>query len=219
MGVTIHRIKQVYDLYDEVMSGLDFACKKGCAHCCTCNVVLTGLEAHFLLKHLGPAERKPVLQRIEDQFPPQRYIPKLTTNDFAKACMAGGAIEEEENDPTWGRCPLLENNACTVYEYRPFGCRSLMSRQNCAKAGYADISPLTLTMNNLFMQFIEHMDQEGISGNLSDLLPALSAQGIETALKEGRLISNHPIPALMVPPEHQAPVQEIIARLEQIRTA
>nr|NJM04649.1 hypothetical protein [Desulfobacula sp.] len=164
-------LKRTYDLYHETLAGLDAepVCREKCACCCTCNVTLTSLEAGFLMDSLGDEKKKDLLSRIEQKFPVARYIPRMTTNGFARLCMEDREVPEEENDPAFGVCPLLEDDLCTVYEARPFGCRALLSEAHCGREGFARVPPLVLTLNTLFLQVIEHLDQDGFSGNLSDM--------------------------------------------------
>jgi len=75
----------------------------------------------------------------------------------------------------------------------------------------------------MILQFIEHVDVNGFSGNLTDIL-------IFMASKENRrtyetkplknsdtlLISNLPIKVLMVPPEHRTQIQPILNALHNI---
>ncbi len=141
-----------------------------------------------------------------------------------------GLYEEaiEEPEPGSRPCPLLENETCPVYDIRPFGCRAMLSQADCAANGYAQMPPLALTVNHVFMQFIEHLDAGGVSGNLADLLlwqldnnsfgqglvntPTVDAGAGEKQV----LISNHPISGFMIPPEHRERVKPLLARLSNI---
>ena len=120
-----------------------------------------------------------------------------------------------------GTCPLLETNECSVYSVRPFGCRSLVSRERCATTGAADMPPLILTINNVFMQYIEHLDAQGFSGNLSDMVLFLGREAAGSAKatpagEENGFIENHPAPLLMVPPEHKETIQPLVQAISRI---
>lgn len=120
---------------------------------------------------LMPDKKAALLENVYKNCSLKRYRPRLTTNGFAALCMKGEEIRDEENDPSWGKCPLLtEEQACPIYEKRPFGCRALLSEMSCSETGYAQIPPLILTINNIFMQYIEHLDAEGFSGNFTDMI-------------------------------------------------
>ena len=209
----VDRLKKIYLLYETVMASEKTACRPKCAHCCTCNVTLTSLEAYFMTFFLPPAQKKALYTKITHYFPEKRFIPGMTTNQFARLCMEGADLPDEENDPAWGKCPLLENDLCTVYDVRQFGCRAMMSNTDCRHTGYAQMPSWIMTVNNLFLQAIEHLDQKGCSGNLSDMLP-VSLSGNDTN-KESVFINNEPIAVLMIPPEHRERVAPVVKELSE----
>ena len=118
---------------------------------------------------------------------------------------------------------LLEDDLCRFYANRPFGCRVLVSTLDCRTNGYARIDPYVLTLNHLFLQYIEHMDPDGFSGNLTDmlglLLPdkkgAVDFNGADLSA-DGRFVKNEPIRMLMVPPEHRKRVRPVLEQLNAI---
>ncbi len=202
---------KIYTLYDETIKTSDFVCKEKCSSCCTCNVTMTSLEANYLFHSLNSREQAGLSLKIKNNFPQKRYIPKMTTNMFAKMCMEGKELPEEENDPLWGKCSLLDDDSCSVYKARPFGCRALLSRMHCKEKGYASLPPLVLTINNLFLQYIEHIDENGLFGNLSDIMTwFVSSQSIQEGKKD--FLYNHKMPVLMVPPEHQEKVKPLLEK-------
>ncbi|MBI9089529.1 MAG: YkgJ family cysteine cluster protein [Desulfobacterium sp.] len=203
----LDKLRQLYDLYDTFMAKTDLVCHKGCATCCTCNVTITSLELDYIKATLGSGTAESPRERVEKRLAGKRFQPKTTINGFARLCMEGSEIPEEENDPAWGECPLLLNNTCTIYPARPFGCRSLVSQEDCSRSGVATLSPLVLTVNNLFMQYIEQMDCNGISGNLSDMILTGSSPSLSTGIVT---ISNQAVPVLMVPPEHREQVGPLL---------
>lgn len=225
----LDNLKKVYELYDEVMRPFDVVCRKGCASCCTCNVILTSLEGRFLFDALNPVQEESLINAIKNRFPEKRYIPKVTINQFASMCMNREEPVDAENNPDWGRCPLLRDNACSVYHSRPLGCRVQLSEIDCRKTGYAQVPSLMITINNVFQQYVEHLDSSGITGNLSDLLLFLGQAGktdpdrlkqsreFAEQLTGGYLILNRRMPVLIVPPEHQSRIRELMIRLTRIQ--
>ncbi len=218
----LNKIETLYGLYERTLDkilnldGAGAACRQGCAGCCTCNVTVTSLEVAFLFSRLCSREKDKVAQKVKDNFPEKRYVPALTTNGFVQICMSGREAPEEENDPLWGQCPLLENNLCTVYESRPFGCRAMMSGVACERAGYARMPPRVLTLNNIFLQYIEQMDQSGIFGNLSDMILLFSDVGYtrpDPARPGRHFIRNRKIPVLMIPPEDRNAMAPVIREI------
>ena len=208
-------LRKIYQLYETALADTladTRVCRKGCADCCTCNVIVTSLEIRFLLQSLDPGGLAELKQRRDKNFPQKRYIPKMTTNQFAGLCVSGQNIPEEDNNPDWGKCPLLEADCCTIYEARPFGCRSMMSQVYCRETGYAQVPPLALTITNIFLQYIEHVDHRGFSGNLSDML-ALSLENLTRFEKNQDCIKNMKMPVLLVPPEHRFAVAPLLTQL------
>jgi Fe-S-cluster containining protein len=220
----IDRLNPVYQLYERIMEYEAPACCPGCAACCTCNVTLTSLEARWMLDTLPLKRREPLRETLILRFPANRYIPKTTTNQFARLCMEDQALPEEENDPAWGECPLLENDLCTVYDVRPFGCRAMVSESVCRDTGFAQMPPWVLTVNNVFLQAIEHLDQNGYSGNLSDMLylflsgNELNNQDMQNhdLKNKGMFVKNEPIKCLMIPPEHRKRMEPIVRDLSDL---
>ena len=208
----IGKIKKIYQLYEEALADTRVVCEEGCSDCCTCNVILTSLEVRFLVQSLDSRGLSDMKQRLEENFPRKRYIPRMTTNQFADFCMSGQDIPEEENNPDWGKCPLLEANRCTIYSARPFGCRSMLSQVNCRETGFAQVPPLALTITNIFLQYIEHLDHQGFSGNLSDML-ALHLENSENFEKNQECIANMKMRVLLIPPEHRSEVGPLLKQL------
>ncbi|SDU05284.1 hypothetical protein [Desulfobacula phenolica] len=219
----IERLKKIYSLYDEAMDHMEGVCQKKCSSCCTCNVTLTTLEAEFLIEALTQREKKELQARINHCFPQKRYIPKMTTNRFARLCVEGKEVPEEENDPSWGKCPLLADDLCVLYEVRPFGCRALMSQVHCSEKGYAQVPPIVLTFNTLFSQVIEHVDENGFFGNLSDMLTLFLSDNTFMRFSDpagipddGRFVFNEKIPVLMIPLEHRERVKSFWKKLSSL---
>jgi hypothetical protein len=81
-----------------------------------------------------------------------------------------------------------------------------------------------VAVNTLFLQTVEHVDAEGCSGNLLDVLDVLASEEKRAAYAGGvlhctgnGLIPNRPIKVLMVPPEHRQRIEPILQRLKAIR--
>jgi len=214
-------LEKIYALYDNVISQYHVACKKHCMACCTRNVTLTTLEGAKLVEYIEMSGQINLFELVKNSISQKRFFPKITTNRIAHYCVSGKEIPDEEIDPAWGVCPLLKTDICPVYEARPFGCRCLISEEDCAKTGYARIDPYILTINDIFLQHIEHLDHHGMTGNLSDILLF-----IESGAKKGcsanevfvpdTLIRNHQLRMLMIPPEYRNRVKPILETLKNI---
>jgi Fe-S-cluster containining protein len=223
MTSKIGLLDQIYRLFDDFIRGQKIACKRQCATCCTGNMTLTTLEGYKMLSLLDARAKSSLMKGIYDAVEQMRFKPRITTNQMARRCMAGQDIPEEIVDPSWGPCPLLMEKECPVYEVRPFGCRCMVSKKVCAETGYAHIGDLTLTVANLFNQFIEHLDQDGMTGNLIDVLLYLDHDKNLAAIPSEKrhmlakgLIPNRPIPVLMIPPEHREQMGPLLASLKKV---
>lgn len=214
----VNTLEEVYALFDTAMAAFPFACAKQCADCCTCNVTATGLEIAYIQDRLGGRALDDVRVRLNRAGQSRRYRPLQTTNGFALACMEDRDADEEENDPSWGTCPLLEDGICTIYPVRPLGCRVMMSTTPCRQTGQADMPFLALTITTVFMQFVEHLDAGGVYGNFLDLLEhagnnALGCNGLPGKGNIAGTAKNLKIPALMIPPEHVEKTRSLVQSL------
>ena len=222
----LNLLKEIYAIYDAFGTAYQPACRKGCQLCCTANVTMTTLEGVLILSHWEAAGTSPPLSAIASAADQPRFQPKLTINRLATLCVQDKEVPEEAADPDVGPCPLLAGSLCTIYPVRPFGCRAMVSRSDCAKMGAADMPDEVLAANNLVLQFVEAIDVNGLSGNLTDILVFLSNPGHLSKCKNMEKLSatdilagNHPIPALMVPPEHQDRLQPLLQSIQQMLRA
>lgn len=216
LRIRFEKLGKIYRLFHQAADGFKSVCRIRCASCCTCNVTLTQLEARFILTSLTNGQKEKLCRKISDFFPRYRYQPKLTMNGFVRHCMEGANSPEEKNDPEWGRCPLLEDDQCSIYPLRPFGCRTLLSEIDCRKTGYARVTELLQTFQSIFTQAIEHLDQGGRFGNLSDIMAAMLDIDSEQNLSGSRLLTNEPVPVWMIPPEHRKKTAGVVRQLVQI---
>ena len=70
----------------------------------------------------------------------------------------------------------MEDSQCPLYLLRPFGCRCLVSRHDCGNKGYAEIEDFVLSVNTIFMQTIEHVDLNGCTGNMIDVITTMASE-------------------------------------------
>lgn len=215
-------LEQLYRIYDKFAGNLDVACQKHCDQCCSCNVTMTSLEGYVIVDYLISQGRTDLFGKLRAESLKKRFKPEITTNGLADLCIRGDDIPDEKIDPKWGKCPLLAESVCPVYQVRSFGCRCFVSEKDCRITGYADVDPFVITVNNLFLQYIENIDSQGCSGNLTDILLSLESSKTRQIYRTGMLrknnglIPNRPIPALMIPPEHRLKIQPM---LNSIHTA
>lgn len=223
ISVKLAALEKIYDIYDEFAASLDLACKKHCAHCCTTSVTLTTLEGYKIVKQLKSNQNTAWMEQIQRASEKVHFQPKMTTNQFAQMCAAGIDPPQEEQ-PASLTCPFLSDSQCPLYSVRPFGCRCLISRHDCGRHGYADIDDFALSVNTVMLQTIEHLDADGCSGNMLDVLRVMTGQENRQAYQEGKLdcasnglIANQPLKVLMVPPQHRTRMEPILESLRNIR--
>jgi len=214
-------LEQIYEIYDNFTKGLDVACKKYCANCCTRNVTMTTLEGYKIADFLELRGKTDLYTKIQKALYKKRFLPEITINMLAERCLQGEDIPAEESDARWGACPLLINKECPIYMVRPFGCRCFVSESNCMENGYAEVDPFVLTVNSVFLQYIEHVDKDGCFGNLTDVLLFMQTEDSRKLFEKEILkcedtwmISNRPIKAFLIAPEHKARMEPILKALQ-----
>jgi hypothetical protein len=215
-------LNRIYKIYDSLTDGLELACQKYCSTCCTRNVTMTTLEGYKIADHLIENSQSELFKKIKNESYKKRFLPKITTNKIADLCIQCKELPDEEIDRSWGSCPLLIKDECPIYPDRPFHCRCMVSKTNCVDK--AEMDPFVLTVNNVFLQYIEHIDQQGFSGNFTDVLLFMESEDNRKsyAMKnltnpaEG-LIKNLPMTIFLVPPEHKNKIKPIINSLQTIK--
>ena len=229
IATKIDMLVGIYKVYDDFSKNLTMACKRGCATCCTENVTMTTLEGYCILKHLLSKEKTDLLHAFHGTAQRGRFQPTLSTNELAALCLRGEDPPEEDNDGSGAACPFLRHSECAIYPWRPFGCRCFFSTEVCASVAYAVVSPFLLTVNTVFLQFIEHIDTGGLFGNMNDVLRFLGSEtrcsyyetyatvnSLDRLDGLGGIARNMAIPALLVPPEHQQRLKPILEELGKI---
>ena len=217
-------LDQIYAVYDQFAATLDLACKKYCAHCCTADVTMTTLEGYKIVHKLVSEGRSASIKTLKSIKPSERFQPKITTNRLADLCISGIEPPEEERPRKTSPCPFLDDSQCPLYLVRPFGCRCLLSRHDCGNKGYAEVDDFILSVNTIFMQTIEHVDLNGCTGNMIDVITTMASEENRQTYEDNRLecnsaglVPNQPLKALMVPPEHRDRIQPIIGKLKRIK--
>jgi Fe-S-cluster containining protein len=207
-------------IYEDFVAEYEVACRKRCAVCCTCNVTLTTLEGLLLINQVADEQQKPLFAQIKKSIAQPRFQPTTSINQMAQMCMLGLDIPDESADPAMGDCPLLDQDTCPVYRSRPFACRAMLSTVSCSPGSQAEITPFVLTVNQVFLQYLEAIDVPGFSGNLIDILTFLSNPLQQRKYQTGQiaaipagLTKNLQIPVLMIPPEHRERIGPLLQKV------
>lgn len=102
-------------------------CSKGCSACCRIQLV-----------PVTPAEAYAALRLVEELPEPRRTEILARFSDRVERLKAAGLAEKYLETSEQGRemllhyldlgliCPFLEDNACSIYEQRPFACRQYL---------------------------------------------------------------------------------------------
>ena len=121
-------IAYLVDLYDRsVPPRTDIACRKGCGYCCCQPVLVSAPEAFF------------IADQIHEKSDSRTAIATAAKELVGRA--PDGPIRE------WLRCPLLENQACSIYAARPLACHAFVSvKLEACLAAFVDHGPPDIPM-------------------------------------------------------------------------
>ncbi|MEW6350113.1 MAG: YkgJ family cysteine cluster protein [Thermodesulfobacteriota bacterium] len=224
VGVSIERkraiLARLYRRFDEVCADFALACRQQCRICCTQNVVATTAEVEFMLHHAGETDRDMLTQKALHKADYVRFRPRLTPNALAAFCIERRDPPPEDEVLPGSACPFRDERGCSVYESRPFACRSMISTQLCEAGGEAFVPPAVVSISSAFCQIIEDVDGGGLYGNMLDILAVFRDESALTAYRKARpwavaalLPPTMPNPGLLVPPEHQDQVMAAVTLL------
>jgi Fe-S-cluster containining protein len=101
IDATVDYLFSKIDLTTKRMSDVRVACGKGCSHCCNIWVSVTAPEVFYVAKRLSAQ----VPDRVRE------------ANELTKS------FSHEQRPYHPNPCPLLQNNQCSIYEFRPLFCR------------------------------------------------------------------------------------------------
>lgn len=207
-------LRAIFDVYEEWANTMDYACKKGCASCCTQSVTMTSLEGEAIIEFLRNNALEDKLNTIKSLNKIQSK-PLCTTNHFAGYCLEQKELKgDEQNSWNLAPCIFLEDNQCTIYQVRPFGCRSFASIISCSKNNAAEVPPVIITVNTVMMQIIEHIDQGEYWGNMLDILNIQAkSKGTWQNTDKNTISLAEPLPGFLIHPEEEEPVKQLLTVL------
>ena len=163
----------IYQRFEEWAKDREVACCKGCATCCTQNVIVTANEAELIHKYIVEHNKSEWLADILATHRTGATRPKMTTNDFAKACIDGKDVDPGSADDLTP-CLFLKDGACQIYDVRPFTCRSFASATTCGPDQPAIVTETYAATITAISQIVEHLGQKEYWGLLFDVLTAMS---------------------------------------------
>ena len=121
-------------------TGKSITCHKGCGHCCAVYVFANLQESESITHYLY--EHEDVLQHYLQQYPrwkerADRLFGVLSRIDKShEKILLGSATEEDKRifdedlaayAAQQNPCPFLRDNACTIYDVRPYVCAGIVS--------------------------------------------------------------------------------------------
>jgi len=219
-------LETIYTIFTDWNSSKNVACCKGCAACCTQNVTMTALEGELILRFIHEADMdKWFAEKLQVNRPQHR--PKMSTNDFARACLQGRGVEFGEVS-NQALCPFLKENVCQIYPARPFSCRMMISAKTCSTDQPALIPEHHLAASTALSQIIEHLGQKEYWGNMLDILPALcdisehstTAQHLNTTIMmQARMqtLTAKPLPGFLFTEDEDQTVSPLLNRIFNTR--
>jgi uncharacterized protein len=161
-------LNDIYKVFEEKTREYkkDAACAKGCGFCCKepGSIDITTLE--------GMAIRKAMQGFTKSR---QKALTKLFQQE----------IKKRENNLTVS-CPfLMKNNACMIYEVRPFSCRRIYSTHVCNFENPPVVNRKVMEAADQSIKELQQLDINGYSGHLSYILYMLSVPAFLNTYKKG----------------------------------
>ncbi len=204
----------IYGVYARWVERFPLACRKGCAACCTNSVTMTSLEGEIILDFVkGTGREEWLLEKLAGA-PPGKGWGAITMNQFAGACLNHQEVDRETT-AGWDftPCVFLEAKVCSIYEVRPFGCRSFGSFEQCAADRAAEMAPIQLTVNTVLTQIIEHVSSDGgYCSTMTDILHSLVNSGI--CNEKTHLLPARPLPGFLLEPHETKEVKALLLQLD-----
>ena len=202
-------LHKLYEVYAHWVSRYPLACQRGCSACCTQSVTITSLEGEEIVGFFRKQGEDKKLSGLLADIPFVANGTFMTTNQFARLCLEQRQIDDSQGTWNFAPCIFLADDVCTIYEVRPFGCRSFGSQRKCAAGSPAEVAPLHMTVNTVFTQIIEHLSSDGgYWGNMADILK------IQTGQFTGKQVAEAlSLPGFLVEPSEEEPVNQLLAKL------
>lgn len=164
----ISGLDKIYSAFAETTREFkkDAACTKGCGFCCkeAGSIDITTLEGL-------------VIRKAMEGF--SRFSQKSLTKIFQEE------IKKREKGLTVP-CPfLMKNNACMIYQVRPFSCRRIYSVHVCTQKNPPAVNRQVMEAADQSIKKLQQLDNTGYSGHLSYILYMLSVPAFMDVYKTG----------------------------------
>ncbi|MCK5350313.1 MAG: YkgJ family cysteine cluster protein [Desulfobacula sp.] len=168
MKEKIPALSDIYKTFEAKTRGYkkDAACEKGCGFCCkeAGRIDITTLEGLVIRKTMKGFARSR-----------QKSLTKLFQQE----------IKKRENKVI-APCPfLMKNNACMIYEVRPFSCRRIYSTHVCSRGNPPVVNRQVMEAADQSIKELQQLDITGYTGHLSYILYMLSSPAFLNTYKKG----------------------------------
>jgi len=168
MKEKIEELEKIYSAFAETTREFkkDAACAKGCGFCCkeAGSIDITTMEGMVIRQTMKAFSR-----------PRQKSLIKIFQQEIKK---------REKNLPV--SCPfLMKNNACMIYEVRPFSCRRIYSIHVCTLKNPPAVNRQAMEDADQSIKDLQQLDNTGYSGHLSYILYMLSIPAFMDVYKTG----------------------------------
>ncbi|MDM5329851.1 YkgJ family cysteine cluster protein [Neobacillus sp. CF12] len=111
------------------------SCKSGCSRCCKYPIWTTEVESLYIANWIRKNMDKDALNRLHKNFDKCNE----DIGDWAETYEYGDKTKHDEYTRKNVKCPFLINNSCSIYDARPFVCRTYFSYgnpKNCEREMY-----------------------------------------------------------------------------------
>jgi len=208
-------LQTIYNVYAGWIQRFPLKCRMGCSACCTQSVTISSLEGLAILEFIEKNNRNNRLSEKLALAEPVKGMAPLTMNQFAEACLKQRETEEDSAGSwNFSPCVFLEDDICTIYPVRPFGCRSFGSLELCADTGAAQMAPIHITVNTVFTQLIEHLSSDGgYWSNMANILKIVL--GDKDRADSKNLPAARTIPGFLLEPHEVGAVRALLLQLKE----
>jgi hypothetical protein len=168
MDQKIVELQNLYKSFEEETADFrsEAACAKGCAFCCmeAGSIDITTLEGWAIRDAVGKMPRAR-----------QKLVKKALLKDL-KTREEGGIAA----------CPfLMKNQACTIYDIRPFACRRIYSLHRCSQTKPPMLHRQVMSRAQEVLSALQRLDENGYTGHMSIILHLLDIPGFLTTYQAG----------------------------------
>jgi len=161
-------LNKIYSAFAETTGEFkkNTACTKGCGFCCkeAGSIDITTMEGLVIRQAMKDFSRSR-----------QKSLTKIFQQEIKK---------REKKLPV--PCPfLMKNNACMIYEVRPFSCRRIYSIHVCTLKNPPAVNRQAMEDADQSIKDLQQLDNTGYSGHLSYILYMLSIPAFMDVYKTG----------------------------------